>query len=222
MSLPSENIGFLAAFLGGVAVSFTPCIYPLIPVIVGVVTADAFGSKLKSFVLSLIFVSGIAVTYASLGLIATLTSRHFGSATAHPVFNYIVGGIVFLFGLHMLDVIKFHIPAIKLQHKKYNNHFLSVFLMGIVSGLAISPCSTPVLGSILAYAGKNQNFLYEALLLVSFAFGMGLILILAGVFSGLLESIPKPGPWMIWVKRTLGLVLIIWALYFIYLGMGRI
>jgi len=221
MSLPANNIDFLAAFLGGIAISFTPCTYPLIPVIVGVVTSNSFGSKLKSFILSLIFVSGIAITYAALGVAATLTSRHFGRISSHPVSHFIVGGIVLIFGLHMLDIIKIHIPTIKIKHKNHDNHYISVFLMGLVSGLAVGPCTAPVLGSILTYASRKQDFLYEVLLLISFAFGLGLILILAGTFSGFLASIPKPGPWMVRVKKALGLVLMIWAVYFIFLGIRR-
>ena len=223
MNSSANNLHFFVAFLGGIAISFTPCVYPLIPVVISVVTASSFGSKIKGFLLSLVFVSGTAVTYAALGLIATLTSRHFGRVSSHPISHLLVGIIVFVFGLHMLDLIKIHIPTfLHIKHTTKKNGILAIFFMGLISGLAVGPCTAPALGSILTFAGKRQNLLYSIFLLMSFAYGMGLILILAGTFSSLLANIPKPGPWLGRVKKILGLILMLWAAYFIYSGLRRI
>ncbi|MDD5236731.1 MAG: cytochrome c biogenesis protein CcdA, partial [Candidatus Omnitrophica bacterium] len=169
MNLSGSNLDFLVAFVGGVAVSFTPCVYPLIPVVIGVVTARSFGSKIKGFIFSLVFVSGTAITYAVLGLIAALTGRIFGIVSAHPVSQFAVGIIVFIFGLYMFDLIKIPIPAFlqvnNNHHKK--NGVLGILFMGLVSGLAIGPCTAPALGSILTLAGKRENLLYAAFLLMS-------------------------------------------------------
>jgi len=222
MNIPTNNLHFLVAFLGGIAISFTPCTYPLIPVVISVVTARSFGSKIKGFILSLVFVSGIAITYATLGIIATLTGRHFGRISSHPISHFIVGGIVLISALFMLDLIKIHIPTIfHIKHHHKKEGFLPILFMGLVSGMAIGPCTAPVLGSILTYASKKQNLWYTVFLLISFAYGMGLILIITGTFSSLLANIPKPGPWMGKVKKILGVVLLFWAAYFIYLGIRR-
>ncbi|MCM8771409.1 MAG: sulfite exporter TauE/SafE family protein [Candidatus Omnitrophica bacterium] len=217
----ANNLDFLAAFGGGVLTSFTPCVYPLIPVIIGVVTARSFGSKIKGLILSVIFTSGTAITYALLGLIAALTGRHFGRISAHPLSYIFVGSVVFIFALFMLDVFRVTLPPVTLRNMHKKNGFLAVFLMGLVLGLAVGPCTAPVLGSILTYAASKQNLLYATLLLISFAYGMGLVLILAGTFSSELVNLPQPGRWMLWVKRILGFLLMGWGLYFIFLGLRR-
>jgi len=220
---PSVNpFNFLEAFLGGVAVSFTPCVYPLIPVTIGYIGIRAGASKLKGFTLSLIYVSGIAITYSILGLVASLTGTIFGKISSRPITYLVVGSIIILFGLSMLDLFVISLPAvIKLPSLKKENYF-STFFLGLSSGLVTSPCLTPVLGSILVYLTTKKNLLYGATLLFSFAYGMGLVLILAGTFSGILLNLPKIDKWALYIKKIFAFVLIGMGIYFIYGGITRI
>ena len=96
--------------------------------------------------------------------------------------------------------------------------YLSSFLLGLSSGFLISPCLTPVLGSILVYLATTKNILYGVTLLVSFSYGMGLILILAGTFSGLLAALPKSGSWLLYLKRISAVIIIAMGLYFLFIG----
>lgn len=214
---------YINAFLGGVGVSFTPCVYPLIPIVVSYIgIKDGATSRRKGFILSFTYVTGMAITYAALGLIASLTGTIFGSISVHPATQLIVGIIIIFFGLSMLEI--FHLPTLSLVKPPVlkEKNFFSIFLLGLSSGLVASPCTAPALGTILALIAKERKVLYGSTLLLTFAYGMGLIFILAGTFSTFLMKIPKPGKWMVYVKKIFSLVLIGIGLYFAIEGIRRI
>jgi thiol:disulfide interchange protein DsbD len=221
MNLSGSPIDFILAFAGGIFACLTPCIYPLIPITAGFISINSSGSKLKGFILSFIYVTGMAITYSCLGLVASLTGKIFGTVSSHPLTYFIVGIIVFLFGVSMLDVFPLSIPQFFKMPAVKKGSYLSTFFLGVTSGLVVGPCLTPVLGSILAYLVTRKNILYGMTLLLTFAYGMGLILILVGTFSGLVLGLPKQGQWMVYVKRICAFLLIITGAYFIVLGIRR-
>ncbi len=110
---------------------------------------------------------------------------------------------------------------IKLPYFKKQNYF-TAFILGLSSGLIVSPCLTPALGTILLYLATKKNLLYGATLLFSFAYGMGLILILVGTFSTLLVNLPKSGKWLDYIKRAGALMLLAAGAYFIFDGFRRL
>lgn len=221
MSLLGNPLDFALAFLAGMGMSLTPCVYPLIPVTIGYIGINAAGSKLKGLLLSFIYVTGIAVTYSLLGLFACLTGKLFGSITSHPAVYIAAGIIIIFFGLSMLDLFLFSFPGIKLPaHKKEG--YLSTFILGLSSGLIIGPCLTPALGAILTYIAARQNILYGVLLLVSFSYGMGFILVLCGTFSSILVSLPRPRKWMSYLKKIAAAILLLMGIYFIFIGIRRL
>ena len=222
MALAGNPFDYVAVFLGGILVSFTPCIYPLIPISAGYIGIRAGGSKLKGFLLSVSYVSGMALTYSVLGLLASLTGTIFGRVSSHPATYFAVGIIVILFGLSMLDLFIIPLPQIiKLPSVKKQGYF-SAFLLGLSSGLIASPCLTPVLGSILAYLAAKSNLLYAVTLLFTFAYGMGFLLILVGTFSAVLVNLPKSGKWLVYIKRFSAFILIGVGVYFLYTGIRRL
>ena len=222
MNLLGTPVDYLVAFMGGIAASFTPCVYPLIPVSVGYIGASSAGSKLKGFTLSLSYVTGIAVVYSLLGLLASLTGQIFGTVSSHPATYISVGVVIILFGISMLGILSIPLPNIIQPGLLKKKNYFSVFVLGLASGLVISPCLTPVLGAILAYLAVKKNLMYGATLLFIFAYGMGLILILSGTFSGILANLPKSGKWMEYIKKVGALVLIGMGVYFIIVGLMRI
>ncbi len=213
---------FLIAFLGGVGVSLSPCVYPLIPVSIGVIGVRAGESRFQGFILSLVYTSGIALVYSLLGLVAVLSGRMFGIISAHPLTYIIVGLVIMLFGISMLDLVE--IPSFNLVRPPFfkKREYLSSFFLGLSSGFVISPCISPVLGSILIYLATKKSILYGVMLLVSFSYGMGLILILAGTSSGLLAALPKSGNWLAYVKRISAAIIIAMGLYFLFSGIRRL
>lgn len=222
MGLSGSPFDYIVAFLGGVLVSFTPCVYPLIPISAGFIGIKAGGSNLKGFFLSIFYVTGIAITYSILGLFASLTGTIFGKVSASPITYFLVGAVIILFGFSMLDLFIIPLPnIIKLPKFKKQNYFSAV-LLGLSSGAIASPCLTPVLGSILAYLATRKNLLYGATLLFTFAYGMGFLLIIVGTFSATLVNLPKSGKWLMYVKRFSAILLMGIGIYFIYTGIRRL
>jgi thiol:disulfide interchange protein DsbD len=215
----SVLLAFLAAYLGGLVISFTPCTYPLIPVTVGFIGAQGSSSKLRGFTLSLFYVGGMAMTYSILGGVAALSGRLFGQMQTTPWTYFIMANLCLFMGLSMLDVFSFSLPVpqklMKLTDKNKKG-FLNSFLIGAVSGVVIGPCTAPALAVILGYVAVKTNFLLGMSLLFVFAFGMGTLLIIVGTFAGVIASLPKSGKWMTQIKTVFGLILIGAAEYFLY------
>ncbi|MFC1594030.1 cytochrome c biogenesis protein CcdA [Candidatus Omnitrophota bacterium] len=208
-------IDYIIVFFAGVGLSFTPCVFPLIPITISAITPRAQGSKSKGLLLSLIYVSGIATTYAILGLIAGLTGTLFGKISTHPISYVVVGIACIIFGLSMFDVVRLPLPRITTKGSSARTGFFSLFIFGMVAGLVVGPCTAPVLGSLLLYVGTRQNLFVASTLLLTFGYGVGFVLMLAGAFSGLLQGLPKAGRWMVWVKRFCGGALILFGISFL-------
>ena len=209
------------AYLAGVLISFTPCVYPLIPITITIIGSREATTKTRSFLLSLVYVAGIALTYSILGVFASLTGKIFGTLTQTPLVYIITGNIFLLMGLNMLDVFQIKIPAFlqPVSMQKKSKGLSSVFLIGLASGLVVGPCAAPALGAILTYVATKQSVVFGFLMLFFFALGMGTMLIILGTFSNII--IPKSGQWLVRTKRVMGWLLILIGQYFLIQG-GRL
>lgn len=216
-------ISYLAVFLAGVLASFTPCVYPLIPVTAAFIGSNSSGSKSRGFVLSFFYVLGIAIVYACLGAVAALGGRFFGEISTNPWTYLVVGNVFLLLGLSMLDLFILPIPGFLRSSGSLKKRTgpLGALLVGISAGFVIGPCTAPVLGAVLAYVASKQNLFFGLSLLFTFAFGMGLLLMFIGTFAGLGASLPKSGRWLNIVKKSFAVILIICAEYFIILAGKR-
>jgi len=215
MNLQGSPVDYLVVFLGGVLASFSPCVYPLIPVTIGVIGIDASRSRFAGFTLSAIYVTGIAFVYALLGLIAVLSGSLFGAISAHPLTRVIAGAVFIFFGLLLWDIFPLKTLQISTGFSLKKKLPWEIFILGLSSGLVISPCTSPILGSILIIVASRKNILYATTLLLTFAYGMGLILILAGTFSRILLSLSKSAAWTQKIKKLSGLILAGMGAYFI-------
>jgi cytochrome c-type biogenesis protein len=210
-------LSYGAAFAGGVLISFTPCLYPVLPITVGYIGGRSQGAKGRGFFLSVSYVLGMAVTYAALGTAAALTGQVFGRAAASPAANIIVGNVCILMALSLFDV--FHVPvpsflpAVPAGGKRRG--MVGAFGIGMASGLVVGPCTAPVLGALLVYVGARRNVLFGTSLLFVFALGMGFLLVLVGTFSGLLANLPKSGKWTEAVRKGFGILMILAGEYFL-------
>jgi len=206
-------LAYLVSFLGGVWASFTPCIYPMIPILIGVIGTTSAKNRMRGFRLSLAFVFGMAVTYSLLGLVAALTGTLFGKLTTHPAAYLIVGNICLVFALSMLGLFELQLPGGwgQAQRGAGEKGIGTVFILGASSGLIAAPCTVPVLGVILTFVAQSRNLLFGFSLLFIFALGLGLLLIVLGTFTGLVATLPKSGPWLVRVKQAFGILLILVA-----------
>lgn len=216
MQLSGNFFDYFIVFGAGVVVSFSPCVYPLMPITAGFIAGvNTTGTKLRGFVASLIYVLGLSITYSGFGVFAVLTGRLFGSVQANPFVSLFVACILLLFGFAMLDVIS--IPAFgkKFQNKIRPKNLFAVFLFGMISGLVVSPCTAPILGTLLLYVSSKQNWLHSLSLLFVFSYGVGFSLILVGTFGGLLARMPKSGKWLVRIKQISAAILFLAAIYFL-------
>jgi thiol:disulfide interchange protein DsbD len=216
-------LAVVISLAAGVATSFTPCVYPLIPITVGFIGAKGSTTRIRGFYLSLMYVLGLAIVYSSLGAFAALTGKLFGQIQTNPWAYLVVANICIIFGLAMLDVIniqftwfaRFGVAEAKTKGG------ISAILLGGSSALIAAPCAAPVLGVLLTYVGTKQNVLLGIAMLFSYAFGMGFLLILIGTFAGLITSLPRSGDWMVRIKKGFGIMMIIVGEYFL-IKMGQL
>ncbi|MFA5059608.1 MAG: cytochrome c biogenesis protein CcdA [Candidatus Omnitrophota bacterium] len=215
MNLSGSPFDYVIAFFAGVVVSFSPCVYPVIPLTASFIgAANTKGTKLQGFLISLVYVLGLAVTYCTLGAFAALTGKVFGQFQNSPIVAGIIATILLLFALILLDIIPLPLLGGGLQGKIKAKNLWTVFLLGLVSGFIIGPCTAPILGAILLFVAGRENIFYGISLLFVFSYGVGTLLILIGTFSGLLSSLPKSGTWLLIVKRVCAAILLIAAGYF--------
>ncbi|MDP2830703.1 MAG: cytochrome c biogenesis protein CcdA [Candidatus Omnitrophota bacterium] len=221
MQLSGSPFDFIIAFFAGFLASLTPCVYPLIPISSGYIIGNAQNSKSRALGLSLFYVTGMAITYSFLGVLVVLTGSIFGKFSSSPLVNLISGILIFIFGLFMFDIFHFNFSSnLKLPvYKKVN--FGGALLLGLVSGLMISPCLTPILGAILAYLSTTKNIFYGGFLLLSFSYGLGFIFILIGTFGVSLTGLLKPGKWMVAIKKICAAIIVLTGLYFIITAIRR-
>ncbi len=204
LTLNAPWLGVVLSFVGGVLAGLTPCSYPMIPITVAFVGSRAQGSRLKGFFLSAIYVSGMAMVYSALGLVAALTGRLFGSLTMNPWVYLAVGNLCLVFALIMLEVLPMPSPAflsrVQVRHIP-GRDALSSFLVGGASALVVGPCTTPILGTLLTLVATGKSAFWGALMLFAFAYGMGMLVIAVGTFTGILASLPRSGLWMRRIQR---------------------
>jgi len=206
----------LLAFLAGIVTSFTPCIYPMIPITVGVLQAQGSKTFLHNLLSAICYVLGIAFVYAGLGYFAASASLLFGQWAANP---WMVGFIVLFFmylAFSMFGFYEIYIPGFLHRRGEVQTRgsLIKIFIFGMISGTVTSPCLTPALAILLAMVAKNANPLVGFFSLFFFALGMGILLVVVGVSSGVLNLLPRAGLWMVEVKRALGFLLIGMCVYF--------
>ena len=190
-------VTLLLVFLGGIAVSFTPCVVPVYILTVNVIGTRRTESLWGRLGLSSVYVLGLALTYTVLGVVAGLTSASMGVAFQHPAVVGSIAGLFILMALFYLEI--FRLPqagslASKITASEKSN-VLTAFLLGTAAGLIAAPCVGPLLIGILAYISSQQDAWLGFWLMFTFAIGMGLLFIAIGTFTGVLEKVRKVGGW---------------------------
>ncbi len=219
---PLVAVGVL--FGAGVLTSLTPCIYPMIPITVGVISGSAgpHASRRRTALLTLTYVSGLAMFYAILGLIAGLTGSLFGTVSASPWARLAIGNLLLLFGFAMLDVIPVSAPnkLVAWAAGLRGGSVPAVFALGATSGIVAAPCGAPAFAAVLTWVAATGSAALGFVYLFVFSLGMTALLVAVGLFSGVLAGLPRSGAWMVWIKKLAGLIMIgVAEYYFIQAGM---
>ncbi|MCC5451318.1 protein-disulfide reductase DsbD [Rheinheimera sp. UJ51] len=212
------NQGSLLASLGvffllGLGLSFTPCVFPMYPILSGIIVGQ--GKQLstrRAFGLSMSYVQGMALTYSALGLLVASLGVKFQAWLQHPSVLIVASVIFVVLALAMFGVFNFQLPSSwqakisGLSNKQQGGSLKGAFVMGALSGLIASPCTTAPLSAALLYVAQSGDLVVGALTLYILSLGMGLPLLLLGTSGGRL--LPKAGNWMNAVKNIFGFLLL--------------
>ena len=211
-------LAFILVFLGGIATSLGPCNIATIPLIVGYVGGSHDLSRNRSFVLSLAFAVGLALTFMFLGVIAALIGGLIGANTRW--WYYLVAAVCLVLGLKMLGVIRVNLPMVfgGLRERVGLKGIPGALALGLVSGLVASQCATPVLVAILTYVMAKGAILYGAALLFVYAMGRGVPVVLAGTFTGALKNFQKMERWSGVIEKASGVIIIGVGIYFLWIA----
>lgn len=225
-SSPALAVALL--FIAGVLTSLTPCIYPMIPITAAIVGGQAVDGvrppRSRTVMLTLAYVTGLAVVYASLGVIAGMTGTIFGTISTNPWLYFAMANLLMIAALSMLDIIPVRMPAALVARASSAGtagRASGALIMGAVSGLVAAPCSAPVMAAVLTWVTTTQRAGLGFIYLLSFSLGMCALLVAVGLFSGTLSRLPRAGVWMVWVKRTFAMIMIGVAEYYL-VKMGQL
>jgi thiol:disulfide interchange protein DsbD len=219
-TLHEQPLLALATLFGaGVLTSLTPCIYPMIPITASVIAGSAGeqASRWRTVSLTLTYVLGLALLYATLGLIAGLSGTLFGTVSASPWARFATANLLLVFALAMFDVIPVTAPQRLTAWASglRGGSFAGVFLLGATSGVVAAPCGAPAFAAVLTWVSTTGSGLLGFIYLFVFSLGMTTLLVVVGIFSGTLARLPRSGQWLIWMKRIAGVILLAMAEYYL-------
>lgn len=221
MHLTGGIIDYAISFWAGVLVSFTPCVYPVLPVTAAFIGGfNATGKRSHGFLISCLYVFGMAIVYSAFGVAAVLTGKAFGQIQNSPIVYGIIAIVMTVFGFIMLDKIQLPVLNVSFKDKLKTRNIWTIVLFGALAGLIVGPCTAPILGSILLFVSSKQSLLHSTSLLFVFSYGVGASLILVGTFSGLLARIPKSGRWLLRVKYFCAMILFLIAGFYLVKTIG--
>ncbi len=211
----------LLAFFGfGLLLSFTPCVFPMIPILSGIIVAQGQGlSRKKAVLLSLAYVLGMALAYSTAGVAAGLSGRMLAHIFQNPWVLISFALIFLVLALSMFGLFDLQVPVAiqnklaRLGYPLKGGGFLGVFLMGVLSAVIVGPCVTAPLAGALLYIGRTGDVLLGGTALFVLSLGMGIPLLVVGTSAGVL--LPKAGGWMKGVKIFFGILLLVVALWIV-------
>jgi len=209
-------LSLIFVFLGGLALNLTPCVYPLIPITIGYFGGQSEGKTSRLFLLGILYVLGMALTYSVIGVVTSLSGSVFGALLQN---SFVIIGIAVLFivlALSQFGVYEFKLPdSWVMKAGGAKGGAFGAFFMGLTMGIVAAPCIGPfVLGLVTYVAAKGDPF-YGFLMFFVMAVGLGFPYLLLALFSGKIKKLPRAGDWMEGVKHIFGFLLLGMAIYFV-------
>jgi thiol:disulfide interchange protein DsbD len=212
---------FLALFVGGLALNLTPCVFPMLGVTVSVFGARRRERPAKVIAHALAYVLGIAITYSVLGVVAALTGGLFGAALQSPWVSIGLGVLFVVLSLSMFGLYEMQPPPWLLQRLGGADatSLLGIFFSGLAVGIIAAPCVGPFVVAVLALLAQRGDALFGFQTMFVMSLGLGLPYLFLALFSNLLQSLPRSGDWMLWVKQVFGVLLVGIGLNYVLVGL---
>lgn len=208
----------LLALLAGVLAAFTPCCLSSIPLIIGYIGGIGEKTTKRAFLYSLTFAGGTAFTFVCLGLIATYAGRLMGTSSSW--WYALLGVLMVLMALQIWDIFQI-IPETTVLSKNARRGFLGAFFTGILAGIFASPCSTPILVALLAIIAGEGNLLWGVVLMLFYACGHSVLVLLAGTSVGFVQRLKTSTHYQHFAtvsKVVMGLLILAIGLYMFWLA----
>lgn len=219
----SPWLALAAVFVGGILTASNPCVLAMIPLMISFIAGrreNVIGIR-RAFFFSLIFVLGLSLTFTVLGLIAALAGQIYGDVSG--AWNWAVALVCVVMGLHMVGVLTIPIPSLGSKLQPKSGGFFAAFLLGLLFGVVSAPCAAPILVILLTYlAGTGASLSWGATLLLVYALGHSVLIMLAGTSMGaarqLIEN-KKATRVLEVLRRCAGIVIVLIGGYFAYRGL---
>jgi thiol:disulfide interchange protein DsbD len=211
----------ILGFLGlGLLLAFTPCVFPMIPILSSIIVGQGDHiTPRKAFMLSLVYVLSMSVTYTAAGVLTGLLGQNLQALFQTPWILYSFSGVFVVLALSMFGLFELQLPHAlqhrihQLSHSQQGGKWIGVAIMGLLSGVIVGPCLAPPLAGTLIFIGQSADPVLGGIALFSLSMGMGFPLLLLGTSAGTL--LPKAGNWMVTIKSIFGVLLLglaIWML----------
>ena len=209
-------LSLLFMFIGGLALNLTPCVYPLIPITVGYFGGQSEGRTGKLFLLGILYVLGMALTYSVIGVVTSLSGAVFGTLLQN---KFVIIGIALLFiilSLSQFGVYEFKLPdSLVAKAGGAKSGAFGAFFMGLTMGIVAAPCIGPFVIGLVTYVAAKGDPFYGFMMFFTMALGLGFPYLILALFSGKIKRLPRAGDWMEGVKHIFGFLLLAMALYFV-------
>ena len=207
-------ISLISFFLAGLLLSLTPCVLPMVPILSSIVISS---NKNHAIRYTLSYVAGVSATYVIFGIAASITGSFLSSSLQNIYFLLFNGFLFLIFALAMFDIFHFNTSEnnflSNLLNKINKKNIIHIFFLGLFSALILSPCVAPPLAAAILYISQANDILLGGLSLFIMSIGMSVPLLLIGFSAN--RFLPKPGIWMVKVKKLIGFVLIGMSIYII-------
>jgi thiol:disulfide interchange protein DsbD len=196
-------------FLGGLALNLTPCVFPLIPITLGFFAMQSDGRRARRFALSSMYVLGIVITYSALGVLAALGGKMFGAWLQLPAVLIGFALLMLILASSMFGAFDIQVPRFIANQSQGRAGLLGALSMGLVIGIVAAPCVGPVVISLITLVAQIGDPVLGGVMFAALAFGLGF------PYLVMLNALPRPGEWMVTVKKGMGFVLVAMAFYFL-------
>lgn len=209
-------VGLILVFIGGLALNLTPCVYPLIPITIGYFGGQSEGKTSRLFMMGLLFVLGMAVTYSVVGVVTSLSGAVFGALLQNTIVILVIVSIFIILSLSMFGVYEFKVPdSLVAKAGGAKGGLFGAFFMGLTMGIVAAPCIGPFVIGLVTYVAAKGDPYFGFVMFFVLALGLGLPYLFLAIFSGKIKSLPRAGEWMEAVKHVFGFILLAMALYFL-------
>jgi len=206
----------MAVFTGGIISSVSPCTLGILPIVIGYIGGYSDTTTKKTAIQLIFFILGISIVLTALGVIAAFTGKTLGFHS-NPYLGLVLASLILIMGLTLLEIIEVPMPVLvkQMPQNKGSNLFLYPLMLGGAFALASTPCATPILAGIMAYASLKANIAAGAILLFLYALGQSVIILFAGLFTSFFKKFSMAKNYTGAVNRFSGVIMIL-AAFIIY------